>query len=160
MLRIILALLVSASVAPAAASQAPAEGPVWYWFSRCGGPLMTLEVRVDDRVVHKVTIPLCRASRETTHNQGLAGRLEFTWRPTRALAWSIDRKSLDGIHPDEVLEAHIWEAGAESDGLILGVSFASRDQVLVNTVHIAHPARRDESEIVKGLVIRTYPTPR
>ena len=157
MVRSMIALLMIASATLTTVSQGVREGPVWFWFATCGGPLMTLEVRFDNRVVHKATFPLCRASRDTAHNQGQAGRIEFALRPDRVVVWEGYREQNDRTRANEVLEGNIWEAGADPDALILGVSFVSGDRILMNTMHIAHPAGRDESEIAKGLVVRTYP---
>jgi hypothetical protein len=56
-----------------------------------------------------------------------------------------------------MIEGNIWEAGADPDALTLGVSFVNGNRILTNTVHIAHPAARNESVVATGLVIRTYP---
>ena len=41
--------------------------------------------------------------------------------------------------------------------MTLGVSFVSGKRIVMNTIHVAHPAARDESTIAMGLVVRTYP---
>jgi hypothetical protein len=145
-------------VAAATPSQRGKEGPVWFWFATCGGPLMTLEVRLDDRVVHKATFPLCHASRETDDRQGQHARIEFSWRPGRVIVWKGYRDTDARTGPTEVIDGSIWEAGADPDTLTLGVSFVSGNRIVMNTVHIAHPETRGESAIAKGLVVRTYPT--
>jgi hypothetical protein len=139
------------------ASQEAREGPVWFWFATCGGPLMTLEVRLDNQVVYKSTFPLCRANRESVERQGQAGRIEFKMRPSRAIVWKGYRDTTDRSVAGKVLDVDVWEAGADPDALILGVSVVSGKRILMNTVHISHPDQRDESEIAKGLSVRTYP---
>jgi hypothetical protein len=69
--------------------------------------------------------------------------------------WQGYRESDDRTGANEIIEANIWEAGAGSDTLTLGVSFASGKKVVMNTVHIAHPAARDESAIAKGLLVQS-----
>ena len=60
----------------------------------------------------------------------------------------------------ETIEGTIWQAGADPDAILLGVSLMTRDQVLLNTVHILKPGRATESELDRGLVIKTYPIKR
>jgi len=57
----------------------------------------------------------------------------------------------------EKIEANIWEAGADPNDILLGVSFATRDQILLNTVHIVKPGRPTQMTLDRGVVIRTYP---
>jgi hypothetical protein len=83
------ALLIVISAAGTTANQRTREGPVWFWFSACGGPLMTLEVQVDDRIVDKTTFPVCRANREAVQSQGQAARIEFKWRPDRVIVVGV-----------------------------------------------------------------------
>jgi hypothetical protein len=158
--KLILTVLLAASAATTTFSQRGREEPVWFWFATCGGPLMTLEIRFDNRTVQKSTFPLCRAPRETGFRQGQDGRVEFTWRPDRAIVWQGYRGTDDRSRANEALEINIWEAAAEPDALTLGVSVVSGSRILMNTVHVAHPAARDESSIAKGLLVRTYPAAR
>src|SRR5260221_12686924 len=109
----VVVLLMIAAATVTAAGQAAPEGPVWYWFATCGGPLMTLEVRLDDRMVYKSTFPLCRTNRDTVQSQGQAGRIEFTFRPERAIVWEGYREANDRTAANEVIEGNIWEAGAD-----------------------------------------------
>jgi hypothetical protein len=144
--------------------QPTSEGPVWFWFSTCGGPLMTLEVQVDTRVLHRSTFPLCRANREAVQSQGQVGRIEVTWRSNRAIVWEGYRDAADRTAANEELEVDIWQAGADPDTMILGVSAMTGNsrmpsdsrRIVMNTVHIAHPSGRDESAIASGVVVRTY----
>ncbi len=157
MARSLVVALMIASAAETTFGQGARERPVWFWFATCGGPLMTLEVQFEGRIVHKSTFPLCRAGRGTVHQQGQDGRIEFTWRPEHAITWRGYRDTRNRTGTDEVLLGNIWEAGADPDALTLGVSFFSGKRIVMNTVHIAHPAARDESTIAKGLLVRTYP---
>lgn len=153
----VLAMVLTVLASVTTFSQGTQEGPVWFWFATCGGPLMTLEVRLDNRIVQKATFPLCHSNREAIQSQGQAGSIEFTFRPGRAIVWEGYREAKDRTAASDMLEGTIWEAGADPDALILGVSFVNGDRIVMNTVHIAHPAGRDESVVARGLVIRTYP---
>lgn len=125
MVRSIMALLIIVSAAVTLVSQGSREEPVWFWFATCGGPLMTLEVQADNRIVHKSTFPLCRANREAVQSQGQAGRIEFTWRPNRVVVWEGYREAEDRSAANQVLEGNIWQAGAEPGTMTFGVSFVS-----------------------------------
>ena len=56
----------------------------------------------------------------------------------------------------ETIEGTIWQAGADPDDILLGVSFVAHDQVLLNTIHIVRPGEPTESKLDTGLVIKTY----
>ncbi|MBZ5782256.1 hypothetical protein, partial [Klebsiella aerogenes] len=60
----------------------------------------------------------------------------------------------------QTIEGNIWQAGADPGDLILGVSFATKNQVLLNTIHIARPGSASSSEVDRGIVVRTFPIPR
>ena len=45
------------------------------------------------------------------------------------------------------------------DALLLGVSFVTRDRILLNTIHIARPGRSTRSALAKGLSISTDQVP-
>lgn len=139
------------------ASQVTGDRPVWFWFATCGGPLMTLEVQLDSRVVHKSTFPLCRSQREAMARQGQDGRLEFRLIPGRNVVWSGYRDTDERTAANEEIDVNIWEAGADPDTMTLGVSVVAGERIVMNTVHIAPPDKRSESAIATGLVVRTYP---
>lgn len=77
--------------------QGPRQGPVWFWFATCGGPLITLEIRFDDRVVHKSTFPVCHSGRESVDSQGQVGKIQFGWRPDRVVVWQGYRDEANGL---------------------------------------------------------------
>jgi len=52
------------------------------------------------------------------------------------------------------------QAGADPAAILLGVSFATKQQVLLNTIHIARPGKASISEIDRGLTVRTFPVSR
>lgn len=132
---------------------------VWYWFAKCGGPAMTLEVKLDGTTISKTTFPICHALRDslTSNNGNEQKRIEFPFRSKRTIVWTGYRDESDETKADELVEGSIWQAGADPDCLIIGVSFFSGDKILMNTLHIAYPEKRESSEIASGLVISTYP---
>ena len=139
---------------------APAEGPVWFWFATCGGPVMTMEVSLDTRVLQKSVFPVCRAPRDSAAGEGQRGKIGLSFKPGRVIRWQGYRDGGDRSQPDDVLELDVWQAGADPTALILGVSVIGPGRILMNTVHIAYPNRREETSIASGLVVVTYPTKR
>ncbi len=53
------------------------------------------------------------------------------------------------------IEGNIWRAGGELDAFLLGVSFATTDRVLLNSIHVAEAKKASRTTLAGGLVIRT-----
>jgi hypothetical protein len=134
-----------------------AEAPVWFWHTTCGGPTMTLEVRFDKRVVYRASIPLCRMNREAKTEEKSPRVLDVPFAAPRSIKWEGYRDAPDVTPRGQRLHLNLWQAGADPDDLVIGVSAANESVILMNTVHIAHPVRRDATEVAQGLVVVTYP---
>ena len=152
-----LAMLVSSILLSGGVSPAGQDNQVWWWFSTCGGPMMTIEVKLHGAMVGKVMTPLCRAPRDGASRQGGYGRIDLSFRASHSIVWKGYREESDRTPAGQMIEGSVWQAGAEADALLIGVSFNTRDRILMNTIHIAHPDRRDESTIAEGLTVVTYP---
>ncbi len=118
---------------------------------------MSLEVKLDGRTLYKSTFPLCRASRGSSESQGESGRVQFSFRPGRAIKWLGYRDAAETTGADQLIEADLWQAGADPDDLLIGVSFASGSRIYMNTVVVAHPGRRETTTVAEGLVVTTFP---
>ena len=57
--------------------------------------------------------------------------------------------------PTQTIEANIWQAGADPDALLLGVTFVS-DRVLLNSIHVAKPDTASASQVDRGVVLRAH----
>jgi hypothetical protein len=132
------------------------EEPVWFWFATCGGPAMTLELQLDKVAIYQSTFPLCRAERSSADSQARA-TAEFVFRPERAITWKGYRDNDVTSQANQRIEANLWQAGADPDSLLIGVTFSDDSQIYMNTIYIAYPSRREETSIADGLVIATYP---
>lgn len=55
----------------------------------------------------------------------------------------------------ENIEGSIWQAGADPDDLLLGVSFMTKDRVLLNTIHVAIPDKLAQTKIDSGMLVKT-----
>ena len=136
------------------------EGPVWFWNASCGGPTMTLEVRLDKTVLYRSSFPLCRADRyplNRVNSQGHTNDIHFSFRPQRPILWEGYRDTSDTTAAGQLIKCDLWQAGADPDDLLFGVSFVSAHTIYMNTIHIAHPDKRDETEIAKGLFVVSHP---
>jgi hypothetical protein len=118
---------------------------------------MNLEVRLDEHPIYKSSFPLCRTKRSTLHGQGDQRKLQFVFKPGRPIVWEGYRDEDNKTAPDAVIVGDIWLAGADPSDLLLGLSFSSGDSIYMNTIHIAHPYRQDQSEIASGLIVITKP---
>jgi hypothetical protein len=136
-----------------------AEGPVWFWFSTCGGPSMTVEVKLDAATLFKGSFPICRAHRSSSHSQGQTSRLEFSFRSEREIVWGPYRYESERTKPGLRFECDLWQAGADPDALLIGVSFLHDGRIDMNTLHVMTPGEKNQTAVADGLVILTYPTP-
>jgi len=137
---------------------AAAEGPVWFWFAACDGPAMGIEIQLDKSTIYQSVFPVCRVDRASPVSQGQRiGKIRFTFKPGRPIVWEGYRDTKDTTEAGQLLEADIWQAGADPDDLLIGLSFADARSIHMNTIHIAHPSRRDESEVAAGLTVATFP---
>ena len=91
-------------------------------------------------------IPICRGSLDAED-----GRVEFGFSSSHLFDSQYRARGTDTI------EGEIWQAGGETDALVLGVSFATKKQILLNTLHVASPDKKTSTELDKGLYITTYP---
>jgi hypothetical protein len=123
---------------------------VWTWSSNCGAEdQLGIEVRLKGKVIYRGTLAICRGSRETEN-----GEAEFYF-PGGHIFQGVYR-----TRQTEKIEGNIWQAGAEPDAIILGISFATKHQILLNTLYIAKPDIQASSEIDKGIVVKSFPMPR
>ncbi len=117
---------------------------------------MAVEVRLDGRRLYRSTFPACRVNGSDLSKQG--GRvLRFSFQAGRPIVWSGYGDDHETTQPPEELEGNIWEAGGEASRLLLGVSFSTRDKIMMNTIHVAGIASTSQSEIANGLLVVTSP---
>jgi hypothetical protein len=138
----------------ASQSQVPAA-PVWYWFQNCAQKgTMGIEVTVDGKSVYKSSFPICKTTNAPADDRdGKQKILAFAFKGGRTFQGEYQTTSA------EMLEGNIWQAGADADDLLLGVSFVSKkqNQTLLNTVQIARPDRRSLEEVDTGIFVETFP---
>ncbi|HUD71143.1 MAG TPA: hypothetical protein VMQ62_04200 [Dongiaceae bacterium] len=138
-------------------SRAAPENAVWVWFTSCGGPTLTVEIVIDKKVVHKASVPICHTDSDTLRARNESRSIAVRLTPSRAIQWTGYRDLPDVTPADRPLTFNLWEAEAGVADLSIGVSVMDKQTNFMNTVHVAHPDRRDETEIAAGVVVVTFP---
>ncbi len=131
------------------------KSSVWYWFEDCTDKKMNLEVMLDGNTIYNASFPTCKKERSLHSKTKKQKVLEFRFVPTRTITWEgyLDEDNTTKVGQE--IEGNIWLSGSESEGLILGVSFMSNNQIFMNSVHFARMGSKSDSEIVSGLLVTT-----
>jgi len=126
---------------------------LWFWFGDCPNPKqMQVEIVIDGHTVYRSRFHACRLARSQHVDE--------------AQQKTIDRFFFSGGHTfqgeyhtskSDKIEGDIWEAGADQSDILLGVSFATRDQILLNTIDIVKPGRPTQWILDRRVLIKTYP---
>ncbi len=141
------AVLIAVPAVAQPSSLAENSDVVWTWSKRCNGDYkLGVTVRLDGKVLYRGVLPICRGSRNAED-----GRVEFHFAGGHTFQRDYRTRTTDSIEGD------IWQAGGEPEALILGISFDTDKQILLNSIHIAKPGKQTSSEVDKGLFITTYP---
>jgi hypothetical protein len=148
------ALLV-ATLLPIAAFQttpAPSES-VWYWFGDCPKPRkMGIRLLLDGKTIYESQFHACQLHR-TDANSERQEKIKASFRFSGGHTFQGTYHTKNS----ERIEANVWQAGADADDIVLGLSFALPNQILLNTTHIVEPGKSTQSNLDPGLVIKTYP---
>ena len=127
--RLSAALLVAASVVGTSTAEAQEHDRVWVWNARCPTPTnVALGVRLDGKTVYATSLSLCQWERRYEE-----GKATFHFTPPRPLVWyGYQSDESDGTKdPGDttaagtILEVNFWQAGGESDVILLGYSVAA-----------------------------------
>lgn len=131
------------------------EQRVWFWFTSCGNEALVLQVTLDGEPLYRATIPICQATRE---DHTASEKVSFTFQPPRAIRWTGYRDDAPTTKAGQTLSADLWQAGADPNDLLLGVSVSDGRVVYMNAAHVAYPEKLNTTEIEKDLVVTTHPT--
>ena len=148
-------VLMPVSVSGQVRRSAPGE-VVWHWFGDCAtSDSLALEVSLDGKSLYSSAFPICQAHRKEIRPEPEQRILDFRFdaEPHRFRT----QYRATGTQP---IEGNIWEAGRERHAILLGVSFATERQVLLNMHHLARADAASRSERIRGLVITTRPARR
>jgi hypothetical protein len=148
------AVLILALTPPLLWPQVPeaAPEPLWYWFGACSDKThMGLEVLLDGEVIHRSSFPICPIidrSKETDHQQKIVA---FSFKGGHVFQGEYHTTRT------QMIEGNIWQAGTDPGTILFGISFSTKKQVLLNTIHVAKSGSGSTSEIDRGLFVRTFP---
>jgi len=133
------------------------EESVWFWFENCGQKEMAIEINLDQVPVYSATFSICKHTRDSSKSNSQQKIREFTFVPKREIKWEGHLDENNSTKVGQVIEGNVWQAGADPDALIFGLSFSSQKQIYMNTLHVAHTDIVERTEIEHGLVITTKP---
>jgi hypothetical protein len=112
---------------------------------------MEFRLLLDGKTIYQSQFHACRLNR-THANSDRQGKIKsFQFSGGHTFQGTYHTKN------SERIEADVWQAGADADDIVLGVSFVLRNQILLNTIHIVKPGESTQSELDPGLLIKTYP---
>jgi len=149
---LLLGFVLAMAVRPAASQE-----HVWFWFANCGTGALVLEVKLDGALLYKSTIQICQASRDSAESRAENKKIAFPLKPLRAITWSGYRDTDVTTKAGHALDMNLWQAGADPNDLLLGVSVSDSHSIYMNTIHLAYPEKPNSTEIAKGLVVSTHP---
>lgn len=148
-----------ALIAVRGSGQAPPSAraqDVWHWFGGCAGTdSLVLEFHVDGKTVYSATFSVCQMRRADIRPEPQQRVLTFHFDAAPHRFGSQYR----ALEP-EPITGNVWEAGRRQTAVVLGVSFATAERVLLNTRHAARPDRPARSEWIRGLELITRPVRR
>ena len=137
---------------PQDVAQSSATTGAWHWFESCDGTKnLGLVVLLDGKAVYRSQFPVCRNNGPTP----TAEERKIVFHFKGGHVFQGEYRTL----PTQTIEASIWQAGADPDSLLLGVTFVC-DRVLLNTIHVAKPDSTSMSQLDRGIVVRTFPLTR
>jgi len=125
---------------------AVAQDVVWTWSRQCkAGQQLNVAISLEGKVLYQGVLPICRGARDAED-----GRAEFHLSSGHLFGGQYRARKTD------IIEGDIWQAGGDTDALILGVSFATQHQILLNTLHVAKVDKKSTTKLDNGLYITTY----
>jgi hypothetical protein len=135
-----------------------AEEPVWFWFEECGMRPMEVELTLDGKPLFTATFPICRRERRAAPRASSKERriVEFAFVPQRSIVWEGYLEQDNVTAAGQVVDVDLWQAGAEADGLLFGVTFSVGNTLYMNTLLAARADGEENSaEIEPGLRLTT-----
>jgi hypothetical protein len=142
-------LLVSGLATARAQQSAASSYRVWTLHGECSTPAhVALDFRQHGTLLRRYILSMCHS---TVHLEHVLPDSSFTLRFTTAVRRAY------GLKPSESVSADIWEAGADSDAVVLGISLETDRVILVNTLHMLRADRLTWQTLGGGLTVRSYP---
>lgn len=101
--------------------------------------------------------PDMQADRQSAASRGESKNISLRMKPNRAIKWEGYRDDNPVTRAGYSLTVDLWEAGADPDDLLIGVSVSDGHQIYMNTIYVAFPDKPSSTEIATGLVVSTQP---
>jgi hypothetical protein len=140
---------------PAHSQSSAADELVWHWFGSCrDARTMTVAVSLNNKRLFASSFPVCAIHFADKQNERAHDNLRFFFKAP-AKMFGGEFASLGA--PD--IEGNIWEAGSEHDVIVLGVSFMTKDRVLLNTIYIAPANKAAQAELAEHLLVKSVVQP-
>jgi hypothetical protein len=149
-------LLIVALVPPALSqdSVAATDQSGWRWFQECSeNREMGIEVLLKGKLIHSSSFPICPSDRS---KNAASQQKVVVFHFKGGHVFQGEYRTA----PTEVIEGNIWQAGVDSDAILLGISFMTKKQVLLNTIHVGKVGRLSTSKVDRDIVVRTFPVRR
>jgi len=141
-------------------SQRSTDSPkYWYWFQECpDARKMGFNVVVDSKRIYHGEFSACHMERENIHPSGEEKQISFHFAGGRIFPGGDGSYLPERYYskPTENIEGGIWQAGADPNDLILGLSLSIPDKILLNTAYIVYPGKATKSSD-DGIEMKTYP---
>ena len=157
---LILLALITAFPLRAQDEAAAPEQLYWFWSTDCEAFDLRVRVSIDELQNYEWSVPLCHGTWKERKLASDKIRIKKKIQAPRSISWSGYRDNVQVSPAGDTIEANIWLAGAEPDGMIIGVTFYSEslDSILMNTIFHASHHVESSVEVAPGLIVRSRPT--
>ena len=113
---------------------------LWSWFGDCSQKkYMGLEVVVSRKVIYRSSFPVCPIN---DYSEKVKDLLSARDTPGHKLVFSFKGGHVfqGEYHTtrSQIIEGNVWQSGTGPGVILFGLSFSTKKQVLLNTIHVAH----------------------
>src|SRR5262249_21986459 len=132
---------------------------IWSWFGDCGQKrYMRLEVVLSRKIIYRSSFPLCPIADYSKKVEDLLSA-RGAREPKLVFSFKSGHVFQGKYHttPTQTIEGNVWQAGTDPGVIMLGITFSTKKQVLLNTIHVADVDKASVYEIDPGLTVRTFP---
>ena len=128
---------------------------VWHWTDdEHAERFIIFETTVDGKLIATAKFPVTRIARGDVKPDPKQKIFEYKF-----VLHGKKGRTFRGIAKGKV-EGNIWEAGMERNGILFGVSWVTKDNIMMNTLHLAVLDETNVSEQGRGVHFKTYWQPK
>ena len=110
------------------------------------------------KIIYRSSFPVCPIN---DYSDKVKDLLSARGTPGRKLVFSLKGGHVfqGEYHTTAIptIEGNVWQSGTGPGVILFGLSFSTKEQVLLNTIHVAQLGRASTTEIDPGLTVRTFP---